>query len=649
MPDNLLDVRRNFPTFPSFRVSTRPNRTVLAGGLDTVDPLAGNILRNVNELVGKPVFDQEGNVSFKSAKTPPAPANPDIEKPEKGPTPSEAPRAARQAAPAVGFEEKTLEEVLGQPFEAILRDFARAEAAPYTLSDIIQRRHNTALFTEVRAQIASQRPSFNAVRVLEGSNMPELLFGIAAYGNAFEEPESIVAFMLDEVEDGGSKMVYDYVVARAVALVTEADKIIVEPADRTAIIQRLQRETVPFSEGEFHERVREAIRTVVFTKSELAIVNQFAKDLGITLQPGEISALINVIKHSNGAITTSNARFLLSPILTQLRTGNQTISTAEDTSALTEADFAVKYYEEDRATLEINRENILCAAQLYYVMTLGDELELFNVANQLISRYLPAGLVDIRSRETLQHLQLYMFSDSFRDPKNAGILYKRTQPEERQMLYKQVFSAGDANILEGMAVNNDFMTHWETLMTEVVKYLDKAEKSENPQFFISRQNIMQAVEDVQYNLSTFCTGMAKIGAPVISRELDFVVEKFLQSPEIIRQLAPNGSGSFWKVVERVLRDLRGEIPNVTALRNKATLGHMILSRVADYTPAMFEDDAKFSEFISLVEAYIIANSQLEMSASRLGAGSDEEMPGYGGSPDYNSNGNGSMPKDDWNF
>jgi hypothetical protein len=215
--------------------------------------------------------------------------------------------------------------------------------------------------------------------------------------------------------------------------------------------------------------------------------------------------------------------------------------------------------------------------------------------------------LDIRSRDTLQDLQLYVFSESFRDLK-SGSIYKRTHPEERKMFYKQIFNAGNTDVVEGMAVNSDFDSIWGRLMMECVKYIQDVKDSQNA-MYVSRQNIYQAIEDLQYNLSTYCVGMAKVAAPIINKELDFVVERFLKSPELIKQLAYNNSGSFWKVVERVIFDMRKEVPNVTAIRNKAVFGHQIITTVANYTPTLLDSDAAFSTFISTVEAFVLSSDE----------------------------------------
>ncbi len=41
---------------------------------------------------------------------------------------------------------------------------------------------------------------------------------------------------------------------------------------------------------------------------------------------------------------------------------------------------------------------------------------------------------------------------------------------------------------------------------------------------------MQAVEDLQYDLSAHCIGMATVATPMIYAELNFIIRRFLMHP-----------------------------------------------------------------------------------------------------------------------
>ena len=121
---------------------------------------------------------------------------------------------------------------------------------------------------------------------------------------------------------------------------------------------------------------------------------------------------------------------------------------------------------------------------------------------------------------------------------------------------------------------------------------------------------MQAVEDIQYNLSQHCTGMANVITPLIYAELNFVIQRIFMHPEILRQVVPAG-GTWWRVVEALCLDMNKSRPRATVSYNKAKLGHDIIRSIADYDPTAFEDDAAFSKFISLVDAFITTQSILQ--------------------------------------
>jgi hypothetical protein len=83
-------------------------------------------------------------------------------------------------------------------------------------------------------------------------------------------------------------------------------------------------------------------------------------------------------------------------------------------------------------------------------------------------------------------------------------------------------------------------------------------------------------------------------------------------PEVLKQVVPIGA-TWWRVVERLYMDLKQTRPRSTALYNKAKLGHDMIKSIADYNPATFEDDTNFSDFISLVDAYITTQSILQQA------------------------------------
>jgi hypothetical protein len=154
---------------------------------------------------------------------------------------------------------------------------------------------------------------------------------------------------------------------------------------------------------------------------------------------------------------------------------------------------------------------------------------------------------------------------------------------------------------------------------------------------------MQAVEDLQYNLSTTCVGMATVLTPLMYSELDFVITRIFQHAEVRKHLVPSG-GSWWKVVEKLLAD-QGKRVRASALNNKARIGYTLIRDIASYVPSQFEQDGPFSEFISNVDAFITTQSIIQEEAARDSnaddVGSHPSVTGGGGG--YGGYGEGSLP------
>jgi hypothetical protein len=220
-------------------------------------------------------------------------------------------------------------------------------------------------------------------------------------------------------------------------------------------------------------------------------------------------------------------------------------------------------------------------------------------------------------------------------------------------------------VTDDMIVNAEFPRLWKVLMLESAKYLEYARESFNADAYVSRQGVMQAVEDLQYNLSTHCTGMVTVLTPLMDAELQFVVRRILSHKEIRRQVVPAG-GSWKRVVERLNMEGKHRSANATVLYNKAKLGQMIIEAVSDYDPAEFETDGPFSSFISSVDRFITTQSILQDEVQRDGPSEapPEEptgyappsmMPGSGmpAPPPVAANGNGAAHNgaaaDEWDF
>jgi hypothetical protein len=182
------------------------------------------------------------------------------------------------------------------------------------------------------------------------------------------------------------------------------------------------------------------------------------------------------------------------------------------------------------------------------------------------------------------------------------------------MFYKQVFNAGaaitDNDLAQILVPNPDYPKLWKVLILETAKYIQQAQAAFYPDQYVPRGNIQQAVEDLQYNLSTHCIGMVNVVSPMIYAELDFVIRRILMHDEVMRQIVPAGA-TWWRVVETLYLAMRNTRPRSTVLYNKAKLGYDILKDVANDDTATFENDDVFFEFVSNVQAFITTQSILQ--------------------------------------
>jgi hypothetical protein len=406
----------------------------------------------------------------------------------------------------------------------------------------------------------------------------------------------------------GVKNVVDYAAVTAARSIIRERKLVVSRYndDNGTLANDVRKASLSLASISFESALVALVGDRIFNSDEAKLIDE-AK---IGPIPPELKPeLVKLIRSSRIEITKDNVNFFLPLFISQL-VGNGTVADSTPASPEeSERDFDVDFFQDDQSLIQVSRSAVKCAAQLYYGMVTGDELNVFAIADYFTHKYLIRGEIEISDTRLRNNLQRYVFSHQFTDPK-TGQLVDRTRPAERQMFYRQVFAEGNGQVTEDVIVNEDFPQQWNCLMLMSAEYLERAQSSFNPDSFVSRQKVMQAVEDLQYNLSTHCTGMTNVITPLIYTELNFVIKEIFMHPEVLRQVVPVGA-TWWRVVERLYMEMQHARPKATVLYNKAKLGHDIITAIADYNPATFEEDANFSAFISHVDAYITTQSILQ--------------------------------------
>jgi hypothetical protein len=443
--------------------------------------------------------------------------------------------------------------------------------------------------------------------------------------------------------DSGGKNVVNYAIVSAARTIIDRKKLDVPTPndDDSKMFEAIKAKGLSLSTGAFSKGVQAVIENFIFNATELKLIESVRLKLKLGEIPDEIKKeLIKYIRNSVIEIDEDNADDFIPSFIAQIQSATLIADSAEPEAPESEKDFDVVYLEDDIEQLQVNRSAVLCAAQLYFSMVMTNDMAVFDCAKQLTHKYLVRKNIDLQDRKLRENLQNYVF---FRKFTTGGKQRECMHDGEREMFYRQVFNAGNGRITEDVIVNREFPRLWKVLMLESARYLERGQASPNPENFVSRQNVKQAVEDLQYNLSIHCTGMATVITPLIYAELDFVTRRIFNHPVIRRHVAPSG-GSWLKVVEEIYTDMRHVRPKASVIYSKAKLGNEILRLVADYNPATFEEPDTFSTFIRKVDAFITTQSILqETLKDDLKEGDDEgedvgEKLGLG-----SSNGNGYGP------
>ena len=375
----------------------------------------------------------------------------------------------------------------------------------------------------------------------------------------------------------------------------------------------------------FTSGLQAEIADFAFNTDQSVIIDAaIAQGLG-PLPDGVRSSLIKYIKASPW-INEANAVYFLPGYIEKIKQNQQVVDDTPAAAEQSDSDFDVTFLADDRSLLQISKSAVKCASQLYYGMILGDELEVFNTINYFTHKYLIRGSLTIEDSRLRQDLQSYVFSNRFTDLK-SNKLVDRTRSAERAMFYRQVFNYGSGQVTEDVIVNQEFPKLWKVLMLESANYLERAQISPNPDSYVPRRNVMQAVEDLQYNLSTHCTGMSNVITPLIYAELDFVIRRIFMHREILRQVVPAG-GTWWRVVETLFMAMKNERPKSTVIYNKAKIGQLIIASIADYDSAVFTRNQVFSDFVGKVQEFITTQSILQDALKhdlrRSGSSGDDE-------------------------
>ena len=261
-------------------------------------------------------------------------------------------------------------------------------------------------------------------------------------------------------------------------------------------------------------------------------------------------------------------------------------------------DFTVDLFD-DVEQQGVVRDNILAAGAIDYSYELGEHMGVFRLVDALVLNW-ASGAIDVVEGGVVSRLYRYW---KLRD--------QRMSPEERGMLYRRILNKGDMDVLDRMVVNDIFPDLWLNLASEVADYKEKTEKIDSGNTDsspVSRARIFQAIRDLQYNLTEYCTGMAHIQTRELYAQLQECVE-LLRDPDVMAYFGGNRRKSLWTVIEKMSKQEFGSSPNIAAIRSLAVDGNVMFGFVANFSDGAVRNE-DFNRFLEAAEKYILNYSMV---------------------------------------
>lgn len=286
---------------------------------------------------------------------------------------------------------------------------------------------------------------------------------------------------------------------------------------------------------------------------------------------------------------------------------------AATAKAYTGWDFNVRTFD-DVQQQGIIAENIRAAGAIDYIYELGDRMGIFRLADALVLNW-SSGAIDVAGGETAGKLFRY-----WKEREN------RSSDEERGMLNARVLNKGGAKVLSRMVVNESFPNLWHRLMEEIAEYIDKAEKIRDGRSItspVSSTPIYNALRELQYNLTEYCTGMAHMQAHETYRQLEEAFD-ILGDPEVIAHFGSTRRKSMWTVIERLSKQEFGLSVPIGPLLRLAVDGNRVFQICAGFDEGTFQPQ-DLDELLAAGEAYILNSSLVDERAGFESAAEDEDF------------------------
>ena len=394
-----------------FRV--RRSHATLTGFQPSVDAAVAGRLEELDDLLGRRVVPSR-KASVKTMVT--APLTPRRVYPERLVQPAPAAgaaggaAAARAAAAAVAAPP---DDWAAGSLAVRFRD-AQQNAGDKTLTDYIDGDATLANLSYAFDELLDEEWNeldFNVKTVLEHGNLRRLLVLRGYIGLNITQPTSLMNFVRNHVN--GARSFVDYGVVSGARDYVEANQLRVRDInnDASEAVEALLESGLSFSAASFGDEAIDALTDYTHDAKYEFLIAQGNVDPD-TIPAWVKPKLIEYIKTSVVKVTPANAPFWIPTYIAKAAsTGG--VTSGSTGGAASSDPFAVEFFMEDSASLQVSTAAVKCASQLYYVMVLGDELGVFDAVRYFTHRYLFREGFAVEDPQLRRDLENYVFSEQF--------------------------------------------------------------------------------------------------------------------------------------------------------------------------------------------------------------------------------------------
>jgi len=383
--------------------------------------------------------------------------------------------------------------------------------------------------------------------------------------------------------------------------------------DRLDLVVRKLRSTgLNLREGGIEETVLDVLTGTSRESAWAPFVDKFAKDNKIELTFSRRARVLVALDRLK--IPPGDKPELIAQVVDDVTRGGGTdpAQLTSPTGRLSPWDFEVDLFESD-STQIVLADNIKAAGALMWCYDIGERLGVYKLTDALVYRWW-TGLLDFGDTDLTSELYRYY-----------KLREDRPTEEERFLLYRRILDVGGATVGDRVVVNEDFPALWRTLMEEVATYIDRTESSFRKR--VNRQGVLQAITELQYNLTERMAGMALTQVTEMYNQLRQTEADsgvlggldIMSHPEVVGQLSSGRRRDLWSVIERLAKEEFGVSPNVSALRTSAVEGFKVVEFIAAFKPGQFDEDV-FDAFVDSAKSWILSQ---QLAGEGLLVGADD--------------------------